>query len=259
MRSHSGCRAALGLLATMALIVLVSPRTLPRSDLPDPTSRAAAITEFGLRTMAALLAGYLAVVFLGLFLNAVRLLPSSLGALVDRWTTRGLAGGLRRCVGLSAMAIGVLPLQPVAAHATEDPPVLAPDDATPPPSVAPRLVPLPPVAPEPSTPGSRATEPPTAEPVHSEPPQPPPAPPDPEPPPSAPTARRPSAGQLIVRPGDSFWTVAERMTSARLGRPAGDAEVVEPWLALMAANRDRLADPEDPDLVFPGQVLRLPD
>ena len=59
--------------------------------------------------------------------------------------------------------------------------------------------------------------------------------------------------------GDSFWTVAERLTSARLGRPAGDGEVLEPWLALIEANRDRLTDPGDPDLLFPGQVLRLPE
>ena len=59
--------------------------------------------------------------------------------------------------------------------------------------------------------------------------------------------------------GDSFWTLAHRLTSARLGRPAGDGEVLEPWLALIAVNRDRLTDPDDPDLLFPGQVLRLPE
>ncbi len=64
---------------------------------------------------------------------------------------------------------------------------------------------------------------------------------------------------MTVAPGDSFWTVALRLTSARLGRPASDGEVLEPWLALIDANRDRLTDPEDPDLLLPGQVLRLPD
>ena len=59
--------------------------------------------------------------------------------------------------------------------------------------------------------------------------------------------------------GDSFWTVAERLTSDRLGRPASDDEVLEPWLALIEVNRDRLTDPDDPDLLFPGQVLRLPE
>ena len=59
--------------------------------------------------------------------------------------------------------------------------------------------------------------------------------------------------------GDSFWTVAERLTSARLGRPAGDGEVLEPWLALIEANRDRLTDPGDPYVLFPGPVLRLPE
>ena len=64
---------------------------------------------------------------------------------------------------------------------------------------------------------------------------------------------------MTVRPGDSFWTIARGVTSTRLGRPAGDGEVLEPWLALIDANRDRLTDPDDPDLLFPGQVLRLPD
>jgi len=207
--------------------------------------------------MATVLAGYLAVVFLGLFLMAVRWLPSSIRASVDRWTTRGLAGGVRRCVGLSALAMGVLPLQPFAAHATEPAPVLAPHDSAPPPSAAPHLVPVTPVGPGPTPPGTPVARPPTAVP---EPPA--PQPPAPEPAdsgPLAPAASAPVVRQVTVGPGDSFWTVAERLTSSRLGRPAGDAEVLEPWLALIAANRDRLTDPDDPDLLFPGQVLRLPE
>ncbi len=119
MSRGAGGRAAVGLAANVAMVVLLVPRSLPRPDLLDPASRAAEVTEFGLRTMATLLAGYLAIVFLGLFLTALRLVPSSIRALVDRWTTRGIAGGLRRCVGLSALAIGVLPLRPLAADATE--------------------------------------------------------------------------------------------------------------------------------------------
>lgn len=258
MRPGAGSRAALGLLTAAALTVLVAPRTLPVVDRLDPATGAAEVTEFGLRTMATLLAGYLAAVFLGLFLTVVRLLPSSIRAPVDRWTTRGLAGALRRCVGLSALAIGVLPLQPLAAHATEPAPVLAPDDRASPSPTPPRLVPVRPTAP--TSPGP-AAEPPTAvpEPPAPEPSAPAPAAPGPPAPASPPAAPGSGGRQVTVRPGDSFWSVAERLTSARLGRPAGDAEVLEPWLALLAANRDRLIDPEDPDLLFPGQVLRLPD
>ena len=164
MSRGAGGRAAVGLAANVAMVVLLVPRSLPRPDLLDPASRAAEVTEFGLRTMATLLAGYLAIVFLGLLLTALRLVPSSIRALVDRWTARGIAGGLRRCVGLSALAIGVLPLRPLAADATELAPVLAPDDTAPPPTAAPRLVPVRPAGPTPTAPESAAPDPPVAEP-----------------------------------------------------------------------------------------------
>ena len=262
MRRGAGARATLGLAATAPLVALLAPRSLPRVDLLDPAARTAEITEFGLRALAALLAGYLALVFACLLLATVRLLPASGRALVERWTNRGLAGGLRRCVGLSALAIGVLPLQPLAAHASESAPVLAPDEAGPPrtaaprleprppataPTAAPRLEPVRPTQPPPAAPGPAAPRSPGAEPE--------PVVPAPGPPPSPPSRPR----EVTVADGDSFWTVAERLTSARLGRPAGDGEVLEPWLALIEANRDRLTDPGDPDLLFPGQVLRLPE
>ena len=254
MSRGAGGRAAVGLAANVAMVVLLVPRSLPRPDVLDPASRAAEVTEFGLRTMATLLAGYLAIVFLGLLLTALRLVPSSIRALVDRWTARGIAGGLRRCVGLSALAIGVLPLRPLAADATELAPVLAPDDTAPPPTAAPRLVPVRPARPTPTAPESAAPDPPVAEPEPAGPESGGTRPVEPGPP-----ATRPTVRQVTVAPGDSFWTVALRLTSARLGRPASDSEVLEPWLALIDANRDRLTDPEDPDLLLPGQVLRLPD
>ncbi|MET0158327.1 MAG: LysM peptidoglycan-binding domain-containing protein, partial [Acidimicrobiales bacterium] len=70
----------------------------------------------------------------------------------------------------------------------------------------------------------------------------------------------PGAAQMYtVAVGDSFWSIAEDQVTIRLGRTPTDAEVLEPWLALIDANRDRLLDPADPDLLHPGQVLRLPD
>jgi nucleoid-associated protein YgaU len=33
---------------------------------------------------------------------------------------------------------------------------------------------------------------------------------------------------------------------------------VDYWAQLVDANRDRLVDPDDPDLLLPGQVLVLP-
>ncbi|MFP5322935.1 MAG: LysM peptidoglycan-binding domain-containing protein, partial [Acidimicrobiia bacterium] len=58
--------------------------------------------------------------------------------------------------------------------------------------------------------------------------------------------------------GDSFWTIAEETVSDALARPATDDEVDPYWRRLVEANRARLVDPADPDLLHPGQVLELP-
>lgn len=60
-----------------------------------------------------------------------------------------------------------------------------------------------------------------------------------------------------VAAGESFWSIAEDLTAADLGRPPDDAEVLERWVALIDDNRDRLLVPDDPDLLVPGQVLRI--
>ncbi len=78
----------------------------------------------------------------------------------------------------------------------------------------------------------------------------PPAPPAPPPTP-APTTWR-------VRPGDSLWRVAEEVLADAWGRVPSDAEVDPYWRLLVAANRGRLVDPDDADLVLPGQVLDVP-
>lgn len=73
-------------------------------------------------------------------------------------------------------------------------------------------------------------------------------------PPLAPTG----TGAWSVRPGDNLWAMAARRLEAAWGRPATDAEIVPYWEAVIRANRDRLADPANPDLVFAGQVFDLP-
>ena len=62
-------------------------------------------------------------------------------------------------------------------------------------------------------------------------------------------------GTVVVAPGDHLWSIAEKALSERLGRPASDDEVVPFWTALIDLNRDQLPDP---DLIFAGQVFRLP-
>lgn len=63
--------------------------------------------------------------------------------------------------------------------------------------------------------------------------------------------------EITVQPGDSFWRLAKRHETERLGRKPTAAEIVRYWQLLIALNRDRLLAPDDVDLLFPGQVLLL--
>lgn len=64
-----------------------------------------------------------------------------------------------------------------------------------------------------------------------------------------------------VMAGDSFWSIATELLADRAGtagRPPAERDVRRYWLQLIETNRDRLADPANPDLLIPGQQLRLP-
>ena len=69
-------------------------------------------------------------------------------------------------------------------------------------------------------------------------------------PPAPPTRTAPQHDEVVVEPGASFWSIAED--------EAGGRDVGTYWRALIALNRERLVDPANPDLLYPGQVLRLP-
>jgi hypothetical protein len=58
--------------------------------------------------------------------------------------------------------------------------------------------------------------------------------------------------EIVVRAGDSLWTLAAR----RLGPGASDAEIAAAWPRLYAANRAAIGT--DPDLIHPGQRLLPP-
>lgn len=77
---------------------------------------------------------------------------------------------------------------------------------------------------------------------------------------AAPAPGPPVAGRetWTVSRGDSFWLVARRVLSTTWQRPVTDDQIDPYWRALVQANRSRLADPENPDLLFPEQVLDLP-
>jgi hypothetical protein len=77
-----------------------------------------------------------------------------------------------------------------------------------------------------------------------------PAPPAPAAPAVPAHPNGPAADEVVVAPGDSFWSIAVDEADGR--------EVTTYWRALIEANRDRLVHPSNPDLLYPDQVLRLP-
>lgn len=70
--------------------------------------------------------------------------------------------------------------------------------------------------------------------------------------PAVPATPATHAGPLVVRPGDSLWSLTER----ELGPQATPAQVAAAWPRLYAANR-RVIGP-DPDLIHPGLRLVRP-
>ncbi|MGH8776652.1 MAG: LysM peptidoglycan-binding domain-containing protein, partial [Jiangellaceae bacterium] len=73
----------------------------------------------------------------------------------------------------------------------------------------------------------------------------------PEIPQPAPAESRDDA-QVVVEPGDCLWDIA----AERLGADATVAGIAADWPRWYQANRDVVGD--DPDLLLPGMVLRVP-
>jgi hypothetical protein len=81
--------------------------------------------------------------------------------------------------------------------------------------------------------------------------------PPPPPPPDVASGPRHEATWIVGR-GEHLWHVSEITLERHLGTPPDDAAVDAYLERLVDANRDRLAVPDDPDLVFTGQELLLP-
>lgn len=82
---------------------------------------------------------------------------------------------------------------------------------------------------------------------------------DPTPPraPAAPAVPTRVAGpSYVVKPGDTLWGIAARHLDAS-GRSTETAEVGRFWRSIYAANRNVVGG--DPDLIFPGQRLVIPE
>jgi hypothetical protein len=85
----------------------------------------------------------------------------------------------------------------------------------------------------------------------------PPGPPRPPTPPP-PVAADPDGDVIVVRAGDSFWSIATEVLAEVRGREVTDREVHEYWRRLIDANRARLVEPGNPDLLLPDQRLVPP-
>ena len=70
--------------------------------------------------------------------------------------------------------------------------------------------------------------------------------------------RTPVLRDRTIVAGDHFWSIAVDEVASHLGRPGTDAEVLDHWELLLAANADRLLVAGNPDLLLPGQVVVLP-
>ncbi len=62
----------------------------------------------------------------------------------------------------------------------------------------------------------------------------------------------------LVAAGDHLWGIAEEALTDRAGSEPDLREIVGYWQDLIEVNRERLVDPGNPDLIYPGQVLVLP-
>jgi nucleoid-associated protein YgaU len=72
------------------------------------------------------------------------------------------------------------------------------------------------------------------------------------------TDEHPTPGEVAVQRGDSFWSIAQQTLADAWGRSPTDSETTVYWKQLIEANRERLQPPYDPDLIYPGQVFKLP-
>ena len=78
-------------------------------------------------------------------------------------------------------------------------------------------------------------------------------------PPSERPAVPPGDRTWVVARGEHLWSIAADVQASRLGRRATVEEVALLHTELIEQNRSRLADPGNPDLIFAGQELIVPE
>jgi LysM repeat protein len=167
--------------------------------------------------------------------------------LADRLSPPALRAVLGRAVGAGLVAHLVLLSPTTAAAAPSSPATMRALPDQPPPTNTTTMRALPDQPPPTSTTTMRAL-------------------PDEDPPTSTATVRPMPATEpapappatWTVQPGEHLWHAAEVVLALHHGHEAPDAEVDAYVDEIVRNNLDVLIDPDDPDLVRPGQVLRLP-
>jgi DNA-binding SARP family transcriptional activator len=64
--------------------------------------------------------------------------------------------------------------------------------------------------------------------------------------------------EVVVEPGDSFWTLAEEQIRAVTGGEPTDVETAPYWQTMIAANEDRLVQAGNPSIIVAGQHVVVP-
>lgn len=67
-----------------------------------------------------------------------------------------------------------------------------------------------------------------------------------------------AATTVTVQVGDHLWSIAHHHLDATRGPGSSDEQIADHWRRIVDANRDRLVDPANPDLILPGQEFVLP-
>jgi hypothetical protein len=67
-----------------------------------------------------------------------------------------------------------------------------------------------------------------------------------------------TAQEWVVVPGDNLWSIAESTLAGHFGSEVSIAQITPYWIDLTTANRSRLSDPSNPDLLLVGQTLLVP-
>jgi nucleoid-associated protein YgaU len=136
-----------------------------------------------------------------------------------RITGRATLPGVRRAVAAFALGAGVLGagvttgvFAPGTAYAASDRPPVRDGRAAPIPTTAPRTLAV-------STPGPTTTA---------------------------------AVTMVVVQPGDSLWSIAERVAAAE-----GGTDVASRWTAICVANAGRLRS-GNPAMIYPGEEIVIP-